>query len=120
MYIPSAPVEVTGLRQWLQQEDRQQPQSAAFLASGHWSHDEDGALYAAYDEVSRWYADPKDATFWSYIARKVPTRTARQCKERYQHLSPDRKRSAFTPDEDALLLRYVKYSSITTNTRLLE
>ena len=113
-YIPAAPVKVTGLRQWLEQDNQQPPQSAAFLASGHWSQDEEGALYAAYDEVSKWYAD-KDATFWSHVARKVSTRTARQCKERYQHLSPDTKRSAFSLDEDALLLRYVKYSFINHN-----
>jgi hypothetical protein len=45
---------------------------------------------------------------WRVIAQSMPSRTRRQCRERWRHyLSPDVEPSEFTPDEDARLLDLV-------------
>jgi hypothetical protein len=48
---------------------------------------------------------------WRTIAREMPDRTARQCRDRWQHyLSPTVSHEPFTPDEDGILL--TKYTEV--------
>ena len=46
---------------------------------------------------------------WNAIAEKIPGKTGRQCRERYQHyLSPKLSREPWTPEEDALIRKLHK------------
>jgi hypothetical protein len=46
---------------------------------------------------------------WNIIAHKMPTRSLRQCKDRYlTYLAPHVRHDPWTPDEDALLFQKVR------------
>ena len=51
--------------------------------------------------------DQKVATLkWSVVAKAVPGRSGKQCRERYlNHLTPNIKLSSWSPMEDALIFR---------------
>ncbi len=48
---------------------------------------------------------------WNLIAREIPGRTAKQCRERWHHyLNPNLNEGSWTPEEDVLLLE--KYQKL--------
>jgi len=71
-----------------------------------WSPEEDASLRDAYMRVS---AENPEPVRWSTIARLVPSRTSKQCRERWvHHLSPDVTKRAWTPEEDSILFEALK------------
>jgi len=66
---------------------------------GPWLQEEDAKLMALVESHG-----PKD---WSYIAQQMPGRIGKQCRERYfNHLAPDVRKEAWTPEEDEAIIRY--------------
>lgn len=73
------------------------------MASGSrraWTTSEDAALVRAVQQ----FGDEQ----WAHVAATVGSRTARQCRDRWSTvLNPDIKRSAWLPEEDAILWSFV-------------
>ena len=68
-----------------------------FTARGSWTQQEDEQLIAAVNQLG-----PKK---WIDIAKFVPTRTSKQCRERWHHrLDPNIKHEPFEPWEDQLII----------------
>ena len=68
-----------------------------FTARGSWTQQEDEQLMAAVSQLG-----PKK---WIDIAKFVPTRTSKQCRERWHHrLDPTIKHEPFQPWEDQLII----------------
>ncbi|EAY13224.1 Myb-like DNA-binding domain containing protein [Trichomonas vaginalis G3] len=68
-----------------------------FTARGSWTQQEDEQLIAAVQQLG-----PKK---WIDIAKFVPTRTSKQCRERWHHrLDPSIKHEPFEPWEDRLII----------------
>lgn len=68
-----------------------------FTARGSWTQQEDEQLIAAVQQLG-----PKK---WKDIAKFVPTRTSKQCRERWHHrLDPSIKHEPFEPWEDKLII----------------
>jgi hypothetical protein len=56
------------------------------------------------DEVLKIYIDQFGTNNWEMVARNLPGRSPRQCRERWlSYLSPDINRTPWTADEDGLL-----------------
>jgi hypothetical protein len=73
------------------------------LTKGVWSREEDLLLLAAVEECG-----PKR---WSSIAARVPGRIGKQCRERWHnHLDPGICKSAWTAEEDVLIMD--RYSEV--------
>jgi len=69
------------------------------LVKGMWTDIEDELL-------TQLMAEPSSAKNWAEVARRVPGRTAKQCRERWSlNLDPSINRSAWTKDEDDLLVK---------------
>jgi hypothetical protein len=59
---------------------------------------------ATEDEALRRYVSRNEAIDWEGIARKIPGRSARQCRERwFTYLAPGVNRGPWTEEEDGLL-----------------
>ena len=72
------------------------------LVKGYWTKQEDGKVI----ELVRQFG----AKNWSVIASYLPGRIGKQCRERWHnHLNPDIRKDAWTPEEDAVILRLVFY-----------
>jgi len=72
--------------------------AAARVLKRPWTKEEDKAVQALVAKFG--------ARRWAYIASHIPGRVGKQCRERWQnHLSPDVNKSAWTPEEEANLLR---------------
>jgi myb proto-oncogene protein len=68
------------------------------LRKGQWTNEEDTALLSLVQ--SGWAGSN-----WSMIAGEIAGRTSKQCRERwFHHLDPAINRSAYTAEEDALIL----------------
>ena len=68
-----------------------------FTARGSWTQQEDEQLIQAVNQFG-----PKK---WIEIAKFVPTRTSKQCRERWHHrLDPEIKHEPFEPWEDQIIL----------------
>ncbi|EGZ10930.1 hypothetical protein PHYSODRAFT_458989, partial [Phytophthora sojae] len=68
------------------------------LNKRQWSPDEDGALELAVQTTR--------ANDWSAIARLLPGRCGKQCRERWvNHLSPAVNKEAWTEEEDQLIFK---------------
>ena len=68
-----------------------------FTARGAWTQQEDEQLMAAVSQLG-----PKK---WIDIAKFVPTRTSKQCRERWHHrLDPQIKHEPFEPWEDRVII----------------
>ncbi|KAJ8576227.1 hypothetical protein ON010_g2984 [Phytophthora cinnamomi] len=68
------------------------------LSKRPWSADEDGALELAVQTTG--------ANDWSAIARLLPGRCGKQCRERWvNHLSPTVNKEAWTEEEDELIFK---------------
>jgi hypothetical protein len=64
---------------------------------GPWTKEEDQILAALVERYG-----PKD---WSFIASHIVGRIGKQCRERYHnHLAPDVKKDAWTPEEDEAII----------------
>ena len=62
----------------------------------------------AEDQRLRILVDQLGTASWKEIAKRMPNRTARQCRERYKnYLSPSVVNGPWTPEEDALLIEKV-------------
>ena len=72
------------------------------LVKGPWTKEEDVKVMELVKELG-----PKK---WSAIADHLPGRIGKQCRERWHnHLNPDIRKDAWTPEEDAVILRLVFY-----------
>jgi hypothetical protein len=70
------------------------------LIKGHWTEDEDRLL------SSLVVAPGQGLTSWVAVAKHIPGRTAKQCRERYSlNLDPDINRGPWTAAEDERLLQ---------------
>ena len=59
------------------------------------------------DNIIKQMAENISSPNWKEIAKKIPGKTAKQYRERYQHfLAPSIKRNPWTIEEDALLIQY--------------
>lgn len=66
------------------------------VVKGHWTADEDHRLLMLVAE------NPKN---WGHVARGIPGRTAKQCRERYHnHLDPSIKKGDWTEAEDTIII----------------
>jgi hypothetical protein len=66
------------------------------VVKGHWTAEEDAKLLVLVAE------NPKN---WGHVAKGIPGRTAKQCRERYHnHLDPNIKKGDWTPEEDAIIV----------------
>lgn len=73
------------------------PMNNAASSRGAWTAEEDAQLKAAITSIG-----PKK---WHDIAKFVPTRTSKQCRERWLNcLDPNIKKGAFEPWEDQLII----------------
>jgi hypothetical protein len=64
---------------------------------GTWTHQEDELLTQAVTQLG--------PTKWMHIAKFVPSRTSKQCRERwYNRLSPSLRRDPFDPWEDQIII----------------
>jgi hypothetical protein len=69
------------------------------LIKGHWAEEEDRLL------SSLVVAPGQGLTSWVAVAKHIPGRTAKQCRERWSlNLDPDINRGPWTPEEDERLL----------------
>ncbi|KAI0519158.1 hypothetical protein KFK09_006599 [Dendrobium nobile] len=67
------------------------------LVKGSWAPEEDGTII----ELVAQYGPTK----WSVIARSLPGRIGKQCRERWHnHLSPDIRKDAWSPEEEMKLM----------------
>eukprot|EP00934_Nitzschia_sp_Nitz4_P001140 Nitzschia sp. Nitz4//scaffold182_size44100//12721//14151//NITZ4_007249-RA/size44100-augustus-gene-0.21-mRNA-1//-1//CDS//3329539550//1140//frame0 len=65
-----------------------------------WTPEEDQILIKAVASM------PREDFRWSVVAKKVPGRTGKQCRERYlNHLTPSLRQGGWTLQEDALIFR---------------
>lgn len=72
-----------------------------FIATGTWCDEEDSALRIAVAIERR---DGKTVSSWPNVARLVPHRTSKQCRERwYNHVSGAVKKDPWTEAEDAII-----------------
>lgn len=68
------------------------------LRKGHWTPEEDALLLQLIQD--------EKMHSWAMVASKIKGRTAKQCRERWSlNLDPGINRSAWSPEEDALLLQ---------------
>ena len=66
------------------------------VVKGHWTAEEDERLLMLVAE------NPKN---WGHVARGIPGRTAKQCRERYHnHLDPSIKKGDWTEAEDTIII----------------
>ena len=73
----------------------------ALITHGTWSHQEDELLIHAVEQLG-----PKK---WIDIAKFIPTRTSKQCRERwFNRLAPNLNRGPFQPWEDKIILQKQK------------
>ena len=83
---------------------------------GLWSEEEDVLLTAAVNNQLKLIRQRKRSSTlrktrrspidWRAVSRKVPTRTGKQCRERWiNHLSPEISKAKWTTEEDNVLLR---------------
>ncbi|KAI9918371.1 hypothetical protein PsorP6_011743 [Peronosclerospora sorghi] len=78
------------------QSKRQKTLSATKLSKRQWSSEEDEALEVAVQTMG--------ANDWPVIARLLPGRCGKQCRERWvNHLSPDVNKEAWTEQEDLVI-----------------
>jgi hypothetical protein len=71
--------------------------TAGLSARGQWTQQEDDNLRSAVAHFG--------AQKWSEVARFVPTRTSKQCRERwFDRLAPDLKKGPFEPWEDHIVI----------------
>jgi len=70
------------------------------VVKGHWTADEDANLLYLVAE------NPKN---WGHVARGIPGRTAKQCRERYHnHLDPSIKKGDWSIQEDTIIIEQQK------------
>uniref|UniRef100_A0A7S2RQP0 Uncharacterized protein n=1 Tax=Mucochytrium quahogii TaxID=96639 RepID=A0A7S2RQP0_9STRA len=70
------------------------------VVKGHWTPDEDTKLLLLVAE------NPKN---WGHVAKGIPGRTAKQCRERYHnHLDPSIRKGGWTEEEDATIVKQQK------------
>ncbi|OMO78642.1 hypothetical protein CCACVL1_14239 [Corchorus capsularis] len=68
------------------------------LIKGPWSKEEDDLIFELVQKQGK--------TRWSEIAKYLPGRIGKQCRERWcNHLNPDIKKSAWTEEEELMLIR---------------
>lgn len=69
----------------------------AGLRKGQWAHEEDQTLLSMY---------MRDGIHdWKKICKRIPGRTAKQCRERWTyHLNPAVKKGNWTPEEDKIIV----------------
>lgn len=60
------------------------------------------------DEILRVLVERLGTNAWSEIAGAIPDRTVRQCRDRWKHYLACDARSAWTPEEDELLLEKIQ------------
>mmetsp|Transcript_11724 Transcript_11724/g.13484 ORF Transcript_11724/g.13484 Transcript_11724/m.13484 type:complete len:689 (-) Transcript_11724:843-2909(-) len=66
------------------------------VVKGHWTTEEDTSLLLLVAE------NPKN---WGHVARGIPGRTAKQCRERYHnHLDPSIKKGDWSSHEDTIII----------------
>lgn len=76
------------------------------LKKGQWSRQEDALLI---EHVQAALARQVRRLNWSEIARFIPKRSSKQCRERWvNHLNPDVNKGEWTAEEDELLWEYQK------------
>ena len=57
------------------------------------------------DEIVMKLVSQSGARNWSYIAKNLPGRIGKQCRERWHnHLNPDIKKERWTEEEDAAII----------------
>ncbi|OHT06112.1 Myb-like DNA-binding domain containing protein [Tritrichomonas foetus] len=75
--------------------------SSDLINRGSWSQQEDDQLTSAVQQLG--------AKKWTDIAKFVPSRTSKQCRERwFNRLSPDLKHEPFDPAEDQIIIQKQK------------
>jgi len=78
-----------------------------------WGPTEDKQLRTVVAELQRPGAtasDPKVS--WSAVAKRIPTRSAKQCRDRWNSITPGIRKREWTQEEDELLLRlYAKHKN---------
>ncbi|KAE8722154.1 putative Acyl-CoA thioesterase [Hibiscus syriacus] len=68
------------------------------LVKGPWSKEEDDIIFELVEKQGK--------KKWSEIAKDLPGRIGKQCRERWcNHLNPDIKKSAWTEEEELILIR---------------
>jgi hypothetical protein len=89
-------LEIVNLLLRLQSASQAEPPSSP-IVHGPWTPHEDGVLTAAVGQLG--------SHRWTEIARFVPTRTSKQCRERwFDRLAPGIRREPFAPWEDRILI----------------
>lgn len=69
------------------------------LTKGRWTIEEDRAL------IQLVQTNTGGSTKWSDLAKRIPGRTSKQCRERwFSHLDPNLKHGPFSPEEDQVIL----------------
>lgn len=85
------------LQMYLSQSFPTHQKPAEFSARGTWTQQEDEQLLQAVHQLG-----PKK---WVDIAKFVPTRTSKQCRERWSHrLDPEIRHEPFEPWEDQIII----------------
>ena len=71
------------------------------VVKGAWTRDEDETLVFVIETYGQ--------THWAEIARKLGSRSGKQCRERWiNHLDPDILKTDFTPEEDIKIVKGVR------------
>lgn len=84
------------LSMFLQTNGVEQPSQSGYVR-GSWTQQEDDQLKSAVQQLG--------SKKWSDIARFVPTRSGKQCRERwYDRLCPELKHGPFEPYEDQIIV----------------
>ncbi|PKA51951.1 Myb-related protein 3R-1 [Apostasia shenzhenica] len=75
------------------------------LVKGPWTQEEDDIIVKLVDKYG--------PTKWSVIAKSLPGRIGKQCRERWHnHLNPEIRKDAWTPDEEMELMKaHMKYGN---------
>ena len=98
--IPIVP-DIINLIIQMQQNGQMDAKPQEMVTRGSWTQVEDDLLMGAVQQFG-----PKK---WTEVAKMVPTRTSKQCRERwFNRLSPELKHDPFEPWEDEIILQRQK------------
>ena len=93
--------DILNLLLQMQQNGQMDPKQQELITRGSWTQAEDDLLVSAVAQLG-----PKK---WTDIAKFVPSRTSKQCRERwFNRLCPELKHEPFEPWEDRIILEKQK------------
>jgi hypothetical protein len=98
---PMAEATLSGYPGMLPGEDDDDDPRLASARKNAWSREEDDILARVVEQYG--------ASKWTKVAAHLPGRMGKQCRERwFNHLTPEVKKGAWSPEEDDLIMRAVQ------------